>query len=266
MSILSQTEREKLFQTACEAAKQAGMLLKESFGKHKDISFKGRIDPVTNVDLQSEETIIKIIKSCYPEHDIITEETDIEMSGSAYRWIIDPIDGTVNFAHDLPIVAVSIGLEIYGELEIGVVYNPVMGEFFHAQKGKGAFLNETQIFVSETTSLEKSLLATGFPYDIKENKNNNLSYFNHIIKHVQGVRRIGSAALDLCYCASGIFEGFWEIKLSPWDTAAGALILTEAGGLVTSFGGGKFSIYENEIVATNGKIHKELLKLLRNVT
>ena len=255
----------ELFQTACDAARQAGAILKKHFGKQKEISYKGRIDLVTNVDLASDKIIIDLISSRYPEHDIITEESDIELRGSAYRWIIDPIDGTVNYAHDLQFFAVSIGLEINGELEIGVVYNPILEEFFSARKGQGAFLNDVPISVSETDELEKSFLATGFPYDIREDPYNNLAHYNHIIMKAQGLRRIGSAALDLCYCAMGRFDGFWEIKLFPWDTAAGALIVTEAGGIVTNLNGGTLSIYEKEIVATNGRIHEQLVREIQVV-
>ena len=260
MKIISDKEKSSFFQTACEAARLSGEIIKKNFMKQKEISFKGRINLVTDVDFKSEETIINHIKTLHPDHDIITEESIQEDRGLPCRWIIDPLDGTVNYAHDYPIVAVSIGLEINGSIEIGVVFNPIMNEFFSARKGEGAFLNDNPIFVSKTDSLKKSLLATGFPYDISESSENNLSYFNHIIKHAQGVRCDGSAALNICYCAMGRFDGYWEIKIAPWDIAAGILITEEAGGVVTNLQGGPLNIFEGEIVASNGKIHKELLK------
>ena len=265
MNKLSQDEINSLFDTACDAARQSGSIIKKHFGKQKKISYKGRIDLVTDVDYKSEETIINVIKSSFPEHDIITEESDPDIKGSSFRWIIDPVDGTVNYAHNYPFVAVSIALEVNGSIEIGVVYNPLMEEFFFAKKGQGAFCNNVPITVSETESLEKSLLATGFPYDIKENSYNNLAFFNHLIMRAQAIRRDGSAALNLCYLAMGRFDGYWEIRIYPWDIAAGCLITTEAGGVITDLNGESLSIYDNEIVATNGKIHNQLLKEIEKV-
>ena len=258
-------EKQRLFKTACEAARLSGDILKKNFGKRKEISYKGRINPVTNIDLQSEKAIINTISSNYPDHDIITEESDIELSGSSYRWIIDPIDGTVNYTHDYPFFAVSVALEIGGSVELGVVYNPVMEEFFCARKGEGAFYNNVTISVSEIDTLEKSLLATGFPYDINEKEYNNLPHFNHMIKQAQAIRRDGSAALNLCYCAMGRFDGYWETSIAPWDIAAGTLITTEAGGVVSNLKGDPLSIYDNELVSSNGKIHEQLVEQLQIV-
>ena len=264
MKTILQDEKDRLFGTVCTAARKAGDILKKHFGKHKEISYKGRIDLVTNADFESEKAIIDIIKSRHPEHDIITEESNLEMSGSAYRWVIDPLDGTVNYAHDFPFVAVSIALEIEGNIEIGVVYNPIMDEFFHARRGEGAFCNDVLISVSETDTLEKGSLATGFPYDIKESSTN-LAHFSHFIRHAQAVRRVGSAALDMCYCAMGRFDGYWEITILPWDIAAGTLLVTEAGGVVSKLDGEPLSIYDNEIVASNGRIHEQLVEEIQRV-
>ncbi|MFC1508259.1 inositol monophosphatase family protein [Candidatus Omnitrophota bacterium] len=262
---VSQQEKDLLFETACEAARKSGEILKKYFGKKKEISFKSRIDPVTNVDLQSEEIIIAVIKTRYPDHDIITEESDFEQSGSPFRWIIDPLDGTVNFSHDYPFVSVSIALEIDGEIEIGVVYNPIWEEFFTARRGGGAFCNETRISVSDIDILERSLLATGFSYDVKENPYNNIAHFSHLMMHAQALRRDGSAALNMCYCAMGRFDGYWEIRIHPWDIAAGSLIITEAGGVVTALDGGPLPKAKNQILASNGRIHDQLVEQIQVV-
>ncbi len=251
-------DKDTLFNLAKEAAYQAGLILKSHFGKKKDISYKGRIDLVTEVDLKSEKAIVSLIKSRYPDHDIITEETDFTQKGSPWRWIIDPLDGTVNYAHDYPLACVSIALEYNGEVVLGIVYNPMMGETFCAMKGGGAFCNKKSIHVSDIAELEKSLLVTGFPYDIKDS-GTNLAHFGHIIRKAQAVRRDGAAALDLCFTAKGRFEGYWEQGMAPWDVAAGGLILTEAGGKITGFDGKPCSIFDRTIVATNGNIHEELV-------
>ena len=247
------------FTTACEAARRAGAIIRASFGKKKKVTYKSRIDVVTDVDIASEAAIIALIRDAYPGHDIVTEETDIARTGSPFRWIIDPVDGTVNYAHDYPFVAVSIGLEIEGWMEIGVVYNPVMEEFFTARRGYGATFNDAPIHVSATDAFEQSLLATGFPYDIRENPRNNLAQFCHIIKQAQAVRRDGSAALNLCHTAMGRFEGYWELSIQPWDIAAGMLIVEEAGGRVTGLAGTALTPFSGEILATNGCIHDRLL-------
>ncbi|MFC1650233.1 inositol monophosphatase family protein [Candidatus Latescibacterota bacterium] len=260
MKPLTEDDKKSFLATAIDAAKESGEIILRSFGKQNEISYKGRIDIVTDVDIKSEKAIIKIIKSRFPGHDIITEENNPELKSSKFRWIIDPIDGTVNYAHNYPFVAVSIALEIDGIIETGVVYNPIMEEFFSAGRGQGAFLNDVPIEVSKTETLEKSFLATGFPYDIKENPENNLKYFNHLIMRAQAIRRDGSASLNLCYTAMGRFDGFWELRLSPWDLAAGYLIATEAGGRISKMNGNPFSVYEPDVIITNGLIHEELLK------
>jgi myo-inositol-1(or 4)-monophosphatase len=262
MNISNSVSLKDYFRTASFAARESGRIIKEHFRKQKEIKYKGRINPVTNVDLLSESAIIDIIKSRYPDHDIITEESQIELSGSSFRWIIDPLDGTVNYSHDYPVIAVSIALEIQGVVEIGIVYNPIREELFYAVKDQGAFMNEEPIHVSNIVSLEKSLLVTGFPYDIAERSDNNLAQFNRLIMKAEGIRRDGSAALNLASTAMGRCDGYWEITISPWDIAAGTLIVREAGGMVTDLDNQPLSIYKNQVVATNGLIHNILIEEL----
>ncbi len=246
-----------------QSALKGGDILQGYRGKVKRISYKGIVNLVTEADRLSEDGIIKIIQKNFPEHNILTEESKGYEKESDYKWIIDPLDGTTNYAHGFPVYCISIALEKEGEIILGVVYNPVLKELFVAEKNKGAFLNGKKIHVSKTRELSKSLLATGFPYDIRESDINNLDHFRNFALTSQAVRRAGSAALDLCYLAKGIFDGFWELKLSPWDTAAGILMVKEAGGKVTNFSGKKFSIYEKDILATNGKIHNQMMEVIR---
>jgi len=248
---------------AIKAALKGGEILQNYQGKVKKIGYKGVVNLVTEADRISEDTIIKIIRKNFPEHSILTEESKGYEKESDYKWIIDPLDGTTNYAHGFPVYCVSIALEKKREIALGVVYNPVIKELFVAEKNKGAFLNGKRIHVSKTRELSKSLLATGFPYDIRESKVNNLDHFKNFALRAQAVRRAGSAALDLCYLAKGIFDGFWELKLSPWDTAAGILMVKEAGGKVTDFRGKKFSIYEKDLLATNAKIHNQMIQILK---
>lgn len=253
-------EKDAILATLIEAATVSGAILRKNFGKRKDVSYKGRIDPVTSVDLASEKAIMEIIRSRHPGHDIITEESKPALGGSRFRWIIDPVDGTVNYAHDYPVVAVSIGFEADGVMEAGLVYNPIREELFQAARGEGALLNGAPIRVSTVDTLERSLLATGFPYDIRENPRNNISHFGYMALRAQAIRRDGSAALNLCYTAMGRFDGYWELTISPWDIAAGSLIVTEAGGQVTRLDGSPFSVYDHEVLASNGRIHGEFTR------
>lgn len=248
---------------AIQSALKGGEILQGYRGKVKRIRYKGVVNLVTEADRLSEDRIIKIIRKNFPEHNILTEESKGYEKGSDYKWIIDPLDGTTNYAHGFPVYCISIALEKEGEIILGVVYNPVLKELFVAEKNKGALLNDKRICVSKTRELSKSLLATGFPYDIRGSHINNLDHFRNFALNSQAVRRAGSAALDLCYLAKGIFDGFWELKLSPWDTAAGILMVKEAGGKVTNFSGKKFSIYEKDILATNGKIHNQMMEVIR---
>ena len=248
---------------AIKAAKKAGKLLKENLNKEKKIEFKGEVDLVTELDRAAEGLIIEILKSGLPESGILTEEREEIVALNDYRWIVDPLDGTTNYAHSYPVFCVSIALEKKGEVILGVVYDPNLEELFVAEKGKGATLNGEEIIVSGTTDLARSLLSTGFPYDIRKSPDNNLNFFASFALKAQAIRRAGSAALDLCYVACGRFDGFWELKLKPWDVAAGGLMVLEAGGKLTDFKGKPFSIYSKETLATNGKLNGEMMEILR---
>ncbi len=251
---------------ACQAAYEAGTILKNHLFLPKKITYKGSIDLVTNVDKLSEKTILSLLKGTFPSHNILSEESQFSASNSPYLWIVDPLDGTTNYAHGYPCFSISIALQIDGELKVGVVYNPTTQEIYTALVNQGAYKNNHPIHVSKTSSVHKSLLCTGFPYDVGTSERNNLSEFMRVIKSAQGVRRDGSAALDLCRVAEGSFDGFWELKLKPWDVAAGALIAKEAGGCITTFEGSPFDPSIDTIICTNGLIHDELRQLLQNDT
>ena len=247
---------------AIETAKKAGALLKENVGKVGRIEFKGAVDIVTEVDRKSEELIMAAIGKTFPGHGILTEESPEVKQDSPYKWIIDPLDGTTNYSHGFPFFCVSIGFEEAGEVIFGAVYDPMLDELYTAEKGIGAALNGKKITVSAINDLGRGLLATGFPYDLRASRDNNLDFFSEFSLKAQAIRRAGSAALDLCYIASGRFDGYWEMKLRPWDVAAGALIVGEAGGRVTDFSGGPFSIYGRECLASNGLIHEDMIRIL----
>lgn len=219
---------------------------------------------VTEADHASEAAILEVIKANFPDHSLLTEETGAIIQDSAYKWIIDPIDGTVNFAHGIPLCCISVAIEKEGEMIMGAVYNPNMNESFFAEKGKGATLNEKPIHVSLETEVMKACLVTGFPYTYINMPNGPLEVFEKFIRKGIPVRRLGSAAIDLCWVAAGRFDGFYEHKLEAWDSAAGYLIVEEAGGMVTDFTGENFSVYQHHILATNGKIHDEMLKWINN--
>jgi myo-inositol-1(or 4)-monophosphatase len=249
--------------TAVEAATIAGKMLREYARSGFRIEYKNAVNLVTDADRQSEQAIIDAIHRVYPDHDILAEERGMESGGrSPYRWVIDPLDGTTNFAHGFPVYCVSIGLEHEGRMVVGVILDPTRQELFTAVSGQGATLNGQSIQCSHTSALDAALLVTGFAYDIRESTNNNLGYFSQFCLRARGVRRTGSAALDLCYVAAGRFDGFWEMKLHPWDVAAGSLMVTEAGGRMSDFKGGTFSIDGEEMVASNGLIHSEMLDVL----
>lgn len=256
---------QEFFAAAQDAARQAGDILRNNMNSIREISYKGAVDIVTNYDRISQQKIFEILSSRFPEHDFLAEEDLCEKKGSPYRWIIDPIDGTTNFAHTFPVFCVSIALEKKGEVLVGVIYDPVRDELFSAVKNQGARLNGKAISISQTDDLDKSLLSTGFPYDIRVSQQNNLDHFVNFATRSQAVRRLGSAAIDLCYVACGRFDGFWELKLNPWDVAAGALIVTEAGGHVTDFHGNAFNINGAEILASNGLIHTQMQVVLHMV-
>jgi myo-inositol-1(or 4)-monophosphatase len=253
-----------ILEAAAGAARSAGLYLKENLSSVCAVEFKGVVDLVTEMDLRAETLIIEAIKKRFPDHGILTEESVEVASPTPYRWIIDPLDGTTNYAHGLPVFCVSIAFEENGAVMAGVVYDPTRDELFTALKGKGARLNGAPIRVSATPSLDLSLLATGFPYDVRTSRDNNLSHFANFAVRAQAIRRAGAAALDLAYVACGRFDGFWELKLRPWDVAAGALIITEARGAVTDFYNTPYSIYSGDILASNGLIHKEMLEVLES--
>ena len=246
---------------AIEISLRAGEEILKLFPKVHTITYKGDINLLTEADLKSEAIIKTAISEQYPNHSILSEESGLEKKGDI-KWIIDPLDGTTNFAHGLPCFCTSIAMEAEGKVVLGVVYNPVLKECFSVIKGKGAFLNQKPVRVSQTSEMIQALLATGFPYDIQQKPEPVMTRFKNMIMHAGGVRRGGSAALDLCYVACGRFDGFWEERLNPWDTAAGMLIIQEAGGKVSDFSGGVYSVYGKEILATNGFLHDDMSAML----
>jgi myo-inositol-1(or 4)-monophosphatase len=249
------------------AAVAAGKLLMDRFRTTIAVSHKTSvINLVTEMDVASEKLIASSLLAAFPGHSVLAEETYADAARGQYTWVVDPIDGTTNYAHGFPFWAVSIGLEVEGELEWGVVHNPNLGETFTARRGGGAWLGTQPLRVSSATTLDESLLATGFPYDIRTAERNNLAYFREFALRTQAVRRAGSAALDLACVAAGRFDGFWELRLSPWDCAAGFLLVREAGGKITNFRGEPTSIYEGEVVASNGLIHDAMLEVIASTT
>lgn len=254
---------DKYLEAAKEAAWRAGRMLKKNIDASREVSFKGIIDLVTNFDNQSQGMILKHLSTIFPDHGFLAEEGLSETKGSEFQWIIDPLDGTTNYAHGFPVFTVSIALEAKGKVVVGVVYDPMRGETFWTAKGEGAFLNGREIRVSSIDDLNKGLLATGFPYDIRVSEANNIVHFNNFLTRAQALRRCGSAAMDLCYVACGRFDGFWELKLKPWDMAAGALIVQEAGGRVSGFQNEEFSLSRSEILASNGLIHQQMVEVLK---
>jgi myo-inositol-1(or 4)-monophosphatase len=252
-------------EVAKAAALRAGRILKDNVNGTRDISYKGEINMVTEMDRLSEKTVVATILKAFPGHGILAEEGSRVESNSGFLWVIDPLDGTTNYAHGYPSFSVSIGLECNGKILLGVVYDPMRDELFSAVKGAGSFLNSRPIAVSRSDVLIRSLLATGFPYDRVLSRENNLNFFNALIMVSQEVRRSGAASLDLCNLAAGRLDGYWELKLHPWDVAAGSLIVQEAGGKVSDFSGTRFSIHDKEIIASNGMIHDQMLDVIRAV-
>jgi len=255
-----------LLNFAIQTARDAGRLLAERFGRSLQISNKSELDLVTESDFASEHLIIDRIKTYHPRHAILAEESGASDPAdrdtqSDWRWIIDPLDGTTNYAHGYPCFCVSIGLEYKGRIELGVVYDPVREEMFTAARGEGAALNDKRISVSPIPNLASALLCTGFPYDVRE-RGEFARHFANFIMNAQGVRRDGAAALDLAYVAAGRFDGFWEEGLKPWDVAAGALIIEEAGGRVSDYLGDPLDIFRPPILASNGLIHEQMMRVL----
>ena len=252
-------------EVAKTAALRAGRILKDNVNGTRDISYKGEINMVTEMDRLSEKTVVATILKAFPGHGILAEEGSRVESSSGFLWIIDPLDGTTNYAHGYPSFSISIGLQRNGEIMLGVVYDPMRNELFSAVKGAGSQLNSRPIAVSRSDVLIRSLLATGFPYDRVLSRENNLNFFNALIMVSQEVRRSGAASLDLCNLAAGRLDGYWELKLHPWDVTAGSLIVQEAGGKVSDFSGTRFSIHDTEIIASNGMIHDQMLDVIRAV-
>ena len=244
------------------AAYKSGTELLAHYGKLSKVFKKGTIDLVTEADTGSERIIIETIRKVFTDHTILAEESGLSKGDADYRWIIDPLDGTTNFAHQLGLFAISIAFALKGETVIGIVFNPITRELFTAVKGEGALLNGRPIRVSQPKTVSESFLVTGFPYNLRDHIDPLMKRFSKCLKASQGVRRLGSAAIDLCFLACGRFVGFWEQNLKPWDTAAGELIAKEAGAIVTDFANKPFTIDKTEILATNGKIHTEMISLL----
>jgi myo-inositol-1(or 4)-monophosphatase len=244
-------------------AREAGALLLSYFGKVA-VEYKGEVDLITEADRSAEKLVVGRIRKQWPAHDLIGEEGSRVETGSDFRWYVDPLDGTTNFAHGYPVFCVSIALEHKGERIAGVLYDPCRDELFAAEKGSGARLNGRPIQVSKVQHLAESLVATGFPRH-KRHKNPNIPFYHQITLRSHGVRRAGSAALDLCCVACGRYDGFWEFNLNPWDTAAGVLLVEEAGGKISNFTGGPFAISSREVLATNSLIHDEMLREFKNI-
>ncbi|MFH1593131.1 MAG: inositol monophosphatase family protein [Candidatus Omnitrophota bacterium] len=247
---------------AIDAALKAGAFINRHVGKIKEIRYKGEINVVTDIDTGAEEIIVRTIGKVCPGHTFFAEEGKYGKGASDFTWIIDPLDGTTNFLHGFPFFCVSIALAYCGRIIMGVVYDPSKNELFHAARTQGAFLNRSAIAVSKASRIDRSLLATGFAYNVKRVRNNNIKNFVNFLKASQGIRRGGSAALDLCYVACGRFDGFWELFLNPWDTAAGALIVDEAGGKISKFDGSKYNVYDKNIIASNSLIHSKMVRIL----
>jgi myo-inositol-1(or 4)-monophosphatase len=250
--------------TAVEAALAAARIQKQYFRRDPRIEKKGRIDLVTAADLEVERMFRALVTDRFPSHSVLGEEaTSATDAGSArYRWIIDPVDGTTNFAHGLAIFCISIALEIDGQVELGVVYDPIGEELFTAERGEGARLNGAPLAVSTTATLDDALLVTGFPYSVRESRREAVAIFGAFLGEAQAVRRLGSAALDLCYIAAGRCDGYWETKIHPWDVAAGALIVREAGGALSGLDGSPFGTFAGHIVASNGRVHEAMLGVI----
>jgi len=251
----------KILDVARQAALEAGSHLRRFYGQRPDVEFKGAVDLVTKRDKECQDMIHRAIQKNFPGHSILAEENLKVENDKECLWIVDPLDGTINFAHSLPMFSVSIAFQVAGDTRVGVVYVPVLDEMFHGIRGSGAFLWEKPLAVSSEKDLGNCLLATGFPYDRRENP----SYVDNIKKFlvkVRGLRRMGSAAIDICYTAAGRFDGFWEPKLHPWDSAAAYMLVEEAGGKMTDFSGNPYNPFMKECTASNGHIHRLMLAII----
>jgi myo-inositol-1(or 4)-monophosphatase len=246
---------------ASTVARQAGAIVREGYSQAVTITHKGALDLVTETDKRSEALILGSLRDAFPGHAVNAEESG-RAAGDEYEWLVDPLDGTTNFAHKFPVFSISIALTFRRRLNMGVVYDPLRDELFAAEAGQGARLNDAPIRVSATAALDQALLSTGFPYDVRTNPNNNLAEFARFELLAQGVRRAGSAALDCSWLAAGRLDGYWELRLNPWDIGAGALIVREAGGRVTTYSGDEDFLGKESVVASNGRLHEEMMKVL----
>lgn len=247
-------------------SKEAGEIIRDGFGKNFSIEFKtNESNLLTEIDKKSEKLIKEFIIKEFPSHSILAEESGETNNHSEYCWVVDPLDGTTNFAHGLPIFAVSIGLQKNNKTIAGVVYDVMQNNCYSAELGSGAFCNNDKISVSITELLQRSLLVTGFPYNINENPDNAFELFIEFLRHGRGMRRLGSAAIDFCYVAKGVFDGYWEVNLQPWDICAGKLILEEAGGKVSGFYDEEINIYSKQILASNNLIHNSMIDIIKKV-
>jgi myo-inositol-1(or 4)-monophosphatase len=249
---------------AAEAVLMAGAIQKGRYGaKDLEVGYKGEIDLVTEVDKACEKAVVELLRARFPTHDIVTEETHLAQTGSRYVWFVDPLDGTTNYAHGYPFFCSSVGLTLDGEPVAGAVYDPLKDELFTAEKGGGSYLNGRRLKVSAATELLRSMLVTGFPYDLRDDLVTKLRLFNRFMGEARAIRRDGAAALDLAYLAAGRVDGFWEERLQPWDMMAGILMVKEAGGMASRFDGSPLGLRADEIVATNGALHPRMLEVLR---
>jgi myo-inositol-1(or 4)-monophosphatase len=257
-------KHESYLPTAIHAAREAGAILLHHLGHLREIEVKNeqQFNLVTEADRNAERRIVEILLAAFPDHGILGEEGGLHNTGAAHKWIIDPLDGTTNYTHAFPIFSISIALEREGALQTGVIYDPVRDELFHAARGAGAFLNGKRIHVSDTSRIEKAMLVTGFPYNIRENPDYCYERFIGFLKEAQAIRRLGSAALDCAYVAAGRLDGFWEVSLQPWDKAAGHLLIEEARGRVSDFTGAPHDIYKLPFLGSNGRIHDDMLRVL----
>lgn len=256
---MTASAQSELLSRMTSIAREAGQLLMTFFERRIGYEYKGDVDLVTEADRASEKLIVERIHSFFPTHDVVGEEGTRTKAGGEYRWYVDPLDGTTNFAHGYPVFCVSLGVEHHGKLHAGVIFDPTRDELFSAEEGKGSHLNGRAISVSKTKTLSESILATGFPSH-KRHKNPNIHFYHQLTLRSHGLRRAGSASLDLAYVAAGRYDGFWEFNLNPWDTAAGVLLVQQAGGVVTRFDGSPWRIESDETLASNSLLHAELMK------
>jgi myo-inositol-1(or 4)-monophosphatase len=255
-----------MIEKVIQIAREAGEIIRDGFGTDFSVEFKtSASNLVTEIDKKSEHAIINYIHKNFPSHTILAEESGKHFFGGEYLWVIDPLDGTTNFAHGLPIFSVSIGVLKNNEVVAGVVYDVMNDMVYSAEKEGGAYRNQTKLKVSTNNKIEESVLVTGFPYDIKENPGHAIEIFVAFLRQARAVRRLGSAAIDMCYVASGVFDGFWEVNLQPWDICAGKLLIEEAGGIVTNFKNEKTDIYSKQVLATNVNIQNVMLEILGKV-